>query len=182
MKLVPARETSCVLVSLNLAFRGNSDKITAMVERFIRFLKREPVQEATWNGEVYRFRGKGTKEVFDKWFSEYAPKAPICTSCNKLIFPGDKVGINGNEIMHLSQDCCDTGAFYAGGIDQNGQLIPAFEGGLSMGMEALRTGQGIYMTFDEKGTNIEHFDIPEVTQDEVGEALRQQKLISPPTS
>jgi len=153
-----------------------------MVEHFIRFLKRETVQEAAWNGEVYRFRGKGTKEGFDKWFNEYAPKAPVCTSCGKLIFPGDKVGINGDEIMHLTMDCCPVGAFYAGEIDQNGQLIPAFEGGLSMGMESLRTGQGIYMTYDKKGVSVEHFDIPEVTQDEVSEALKQQRLTPPPTS
>ena len=147
-----------------------------MVERFIRFLKREAVQEATWNGEVYRFRGQGTKEEFDKFFKEYAPKAPVCTSCDKLIFPREKVGINGSEIMHLTMNCCPVGAFYAGEIDQNGQLIPAFEGGLSMGMESLRTGQGIYMTFDEKGSRIEHFDIQDVTREEVREALGQQSL------
>lgn len=147
-----------------------------MVERFIRFLKREAVQEATWNGEIYRLRGQGTKADFDKWFSEYAPKAPLCTSCNKLIFPGEKVGINGSDIMHLAMDCCPAGAFYAGALDQNGQLIPAFEGGLSMGMESLRTGQGIYMTFDEKGTSIERFDMPEVTQEEVQEALKRQPI------
>jgi hypothetical protein len=51
---------------------------------------------AKWKGETYEFEhgGKtsGANSNFQVWFDTYAPKAPVCIDCNKLIFPGEAVG------------------------------------------------------------------------------------------
>jgi hypothetical protein len=129
-----------------------------MVERFIHFLKGEKVHETTWNGVEYRLRGKGTGAEFDQWFNEYAPKAPVCISCNRIIFPGTIVGRCEEGFMHLGSDCCPDGSYFVGRIDQNGQLIKAFEEGLTAAHEVFRTGKSVYINSDEKGIKIDYCD------------------------
>lgn len=107
------------------------------------FRKPESVHEAEFNGQTYQMRGKGTEEEFRAWFFEYAPKAPVCTSCGRIFFPNQPYGKNGQELMHMNTDCCDTGGFHAGYISEEGELEPLYDHGESVAMHAVKTRQVI---------------------------------------
>lgn len=98
------------------------------------------VYQIEWEGEVYEMGGYGTEQEFRDWFENYASKAPACSSCEELIFPGQEVGRNGNALMHSRPGCSPTGGLFVGYMGEDGQIIPHFENGESMIERTLRTG------------------------------------------
>lgn len=127
-------------VKLSLAYSTND--INPMIDKMNATLKRREekpksskieipvikkvkgVMEVDSDGQHYSFKGKGTKEEFTKWFSEYAKKAPSCITCGRIIFPGSPVGECNKGLMHMNFDCCPSGGFFVGHLDNEGKIIP----------------------------------------------------------
>jgi hypothetical protein len=106
-----------------------AEKFKGFVEKdFVEKYKKENLLTITWEGEEYHFEGFQTQEELEKWFNEYLPKAPGCSTCHKPIFPGEPVGglvVDGkNTLAHLSRECSGLGGAFAGLINNDGQLIP----------------------------------------------------------
>lgn len=95
----------------------------------------------TWENQQYSLAGKGTKKEFNDWFDQYKLVAPKCSTCERMIFPGEPVGRNGPILMHDSWNCSPTGTLFIGWIDQQGQIKAAFEDGESLAEKAIRTGR-----------------------------------------
>jgi hypothetical protein len=81
------------------------------------------------DGQDYDIEAPFDPEGLLPWLPDYVEKAPDCTVCNRLVFPGQKVsqGHSKPEDSGFSHVvCCDTLAGYAGCFDNNGELVPAF--------------------------------------------------------
>ena len=85
--------------------------------------------------------GHGSKREFEEWFNEYVLRASCCASCEMLLFPGSAVGRIGENLVHLTFDCCPSGGFYVGSIGEDGQVVSAFEGNLTIAEQAMKTGE-----------------------------------------
>ncbi len=98
---------------------------------------------ATFRGQEYQVTRRGTYRQFQEWFTAYAPVAPICGTCERLIFPGP-VGEGANEkgedlFFHMRSDCAPSIA-YSGTVEMEGSITPAFpEGDLVSHM--IQTGE-----------------------------------------
>jgi hypothetical protein len=87
---------------------------------------------ATFKGQDYKVARFGTTEQFQDRFTAYATAAPICDSCERLIFPG-AVGVVYDEqdnklFQHFGPDCAESISF-GGTIDGDGKFTPAFKEG-----------------------------------------------------
>ena len=80
-----------------------------------------------YKGETYEFNSKTSYKELLKWFEDYALKAPKCPTCNRLILPGDAVGIDiRNKYVHMNI-FCEGSASFVGHISDDGKLKPYFK-------------------------------------------------------
>lgn len=95
----------------------------------------EPLQagltraQFTIGKQYYNVEAPFDPEGLLSWFPSYVAKAPACTSCERLIFPTQQVAQghmqpDDSGLSHL--ECCDTLAGFAGWLDNNAELVPAF--------------------------------------------------------
>lgn len=78
----------------------------------------------SFRGQEYAFKRKGTLEEFRDWITEYSKTAESCITCDGLLFEGEAVGLCSDGLMHLTRDCCPSGGFFAGHINNQGKLEP----------------------------------------------------------
>lgn len=109
-----------------------------------------------YKGITYEFKGKGTYEELLEWFNNYAPKAPICDHCHRLIFPFNNIGIVDGKLVHHTFECCDSGIFYAGYIAEDGKLVPAIKDGKTFIENVLNTGETTIVNFPGGEQNLVH--------------------------
>ncbi len=81
-----------------------------------------------YKGHEYSFTseaGGDSVEGFIERLKEYLPKAPECTTCDRIIFPGENVGEVSKGFMHNSWECSPSGTYFVGRIDTHGKLTQA---------------------------------------------------------
>ena len=79
--------------------------------------------------QVYDMQAPFDSEALLSWFPDYVAKAPDCTVCDRLIFPGQDVSqgrLTPEDSGFSHTSCCDTLAGYAGRFNNNGELVPIF--------------------------------------------------------
>ena len=72
----------------------------------------------------YQLKGRGTIEEFTEWINEYTKTAETCTTCDKLMLPGENAGIGEDGgYTHMTDECSLDGLLMlAGRINANGQV------------------------------------------------------------
>ena len=80
-----------------------------------------------YHGQKYTLEGRPELKQFTAWITEYTKTAESCITCDRLLFPGEPAGAADKGLMHMTFDCCPSGGFYAGHIDEKGKLKPLTE-------------------------------------------------------
>jgi len=77
-----------------------------------------------YHGQKYGLEGKPDVKEFTEWITEYTKTAESCITCDGLMFPGEPAGACDDGLMHMTFECCPSGGFYAGHVDDKGKLKP----------------------------------------------------------
>lgn len=80
----------------------------------------------TYKGQEYSFTSKAgvtnIPEFVDR-LKEYLPKAPECTTCDRIFLPGDQAAEDEHGLMHMYWDCCPSGILLVGRVNTEGKVI-----------------------------------------------------------
>lgn len=104
-----------------------------LILRGVRLLKHPSPFVFSCEGHNYAIphHGRSLNEV-KMWFFNYYKNALVCSGCNRILLPGEKVSTCGNNgIAHYDEHCVRK-PDYLGVIGKDGRVIPAYPQGLSM--------------------------------------------------
>lgn len=88
----------------------------------LNIIKRSRIFTFTYHGQEHSIEKKGNLKSFEGWITEYSKTAQLCITCDKLMLPGEAVGECNEGLMHLTYYCCPSASYFAGHIDEKGQL------------------------------------------------------------
>lgn len=131
-----------------------------------------------WNGQAYNIsiQGVADPEEVQRRFAAYAPKAPVCVTCGRIILPGmpvslltpgrvlrsdspEPIEITQEGLAHHTPDCAVASNF-CGWVTEEGHVLTPFADGPSAADVVLKTGKGMIIGDINDPRSYSTFDVP----------------------
>lgn len=115
-----------------------------------------------WNGQVYEINGVTNPNEMTRKFAAYAPKAPVCVTCGRILLPGEPASyqtpglvistgfpeplkIEKEGFTHCTRSCSSSLNF-CGWVDDEGQIRSPFPDDAPTAEHyVMRTGQPVIL-------------------------------------